>query len=99
MMGQYPLRNIDDTLWHAVKTRAVGDRLTVKDIIVRALRLYADRGLEALPVVDGPPSATPDEQAPPDEPEPAPVVHVVPVVPAKRRPAFRARRRGRKAAR
>jgi len=47
-VDQYPLRNIDDALWHAVRVRTTTDGISVKDVIVRALQLYAEHGKAAL---------------------------------------------------
>jgi plasmid stability protein len=37
----YPLRNIPDDLWHAVKVRALSEKISVRDVIVAALQRYA----------------------------------------------------------
>jgi len=47
-MDQYPLRNIDDELWRKVRVRTTADGISVKDVIVRALELYAKDGQAAL---------------------------------------------------
>jgi len=45
-MDAYPLRNIPDDLWQQVKVRALTEKLTVRDVIMRALERYA-AGVEA----------------------------------------------------
>lgn len=47
-MDQYPLRNIPDDLWRAVRVRTTADGITIKDVIVRALEVYAKHGQAAL---------------------------------------------------
>jgi len=47
-MDQYPLRNIPDDLWRAVRVRTTTDGISIKDVIVRALELYAKDGQGAL---------------------------------------------------
>jgi plasmid stability protein len=46
-MDAYPLRNIPDDLWHRVKVRAMTDHLSVREVILAGLRLYAAEGLDA----------------------------------------------------
>jgi len=47
-MDQYPLRNIPDDLWQDCRLRTTGDGISIKDVIVRALELYRQRGYKAL---------------------------------------------------
>jgi hypothetical protein len=47
-MEAYPLRNIPDDLWRAVKVRAMTDAISVRDVILLGLQRYAKDGLPAL---------------------------------------------------
>lgn len=46
-MDAYPLRNIPDDLWHAAKTRALADRVSLRDVIELGLQRYAADGFES----------------------------------------------------
>lgn len=41
-MASYTMRTIDDALWRRVKTRAVSEGVSLKDVVVALLRMYAD---------------------------------------------------------
>lgn len=41
-MPSYILRNIDPTLWQRVKTRATGEQLPLRQLLLLLLRGYAD---------------------------------------------------------
>lgn len=47
-MIAYPLRNIDDDLWHRVKVRAMTEKISVRDVLVAALERYAAGDFDAI---------------------------------------------------
>jgi plasmid stability protein len=47
-MDQYPLRNIPDDLWREARIRTTSDGISMRDIFVRALEIYSERGATAL---------------------------------------------------
>ncbi len=41
-MAEYQLRSVDPDLWHRFKTRALAERKTIKEILLRLITRYAD---------------------------------------------------------